>query len=270
MLTDGDGLGLRRSATRPVVPTDQPAVEHHPAAAARVFLVGYGTLTLSVVALGLLLTRALDGPVGGWDAEVNRWFVSRRTGAWDTITAALTSVLNTVPVIAIALVVVALLGWRHRWREGLLIAVSLILEVTVFLSVTVLVARSRPDVARLDSAPMTSSFPSGHTAAAVALYGSIAVVVLWCTRNRLARALAWVIAIMAVVGVGASRVYRGMHHPTDVLVGVAFGVACVWLSWLAVQTYLRRPEPAARASTPSERDAHRSTGLDPIEADVLG
>lgn len=57
-------------------------------------------------------------------------------------------------------------------------------ELLTFLCVTLVVHRPRPPVARLDVAPETSSFPSGHTAAAVALYGCIAILVLWIYGRR--------------------------------------------------------------------------------------
>src|SRR3712207_7042639 len=84
--------------------------------------------------------------------------------------------LETITVIAIGLVAFVLLRVRlTRWREPVYLAVTLIGEVTIFVSTTLLVDRARPPVRHLDSAPPTSSFPSGHTAASVALYGGLAV-----------------------------------------------------------------------------------------------
>jgi undecaprenyl-diphosphatase len=147
----------------------------------------------------------------------------------------MTFMLDTFPVVGIAVVAVALLAWRRRLREASVIAVGLILEILVFLSVTFVVARPRPAVPRLSSTPMTSSFPSGHTAAAVVLYGGIALAIHVGTRNGVVRFMAWVVAAAIVIGVGTGRVYRGMHHPTDVIVGACFGVACLWCAWLAVR-----------------------------------
>ena len=212
-----------------------------PWAAFRELVIGYGTLVVSLVAIGLLLAHPLDGSVGRWDLDANQWFASRRDGAWTSVSGFLSLLLDTLPVIGIAVVAVALFVWRHRVHEALVIAVGLALEITVFLSVTFLVARPRPDVSRLSSAPMTSSFPSGHTAASVVLYGGLALGLSCCTRNRLIRALVWIGAGVVVIGVGVARVYRGMHHPTDVMVGVAFGVACLWFAWHAVRAYFPGP-----------------------------
>ena len=76
-----------------------------------------------------------------------------------------------------------------RWFEPIVLVASLVIEAAAFIVVTTIVARQRPDVPRLDSSPVGSSFPSGHTAAAAA-YFAIAVVVFWHTRRRWARCIA--------------------------------------------------------------------------------
>lgn len=224
---------------------DRAEHDPHPAAAARILLTGYATLVVSLIAIGLLLTHVLDGSVGRWDNSVNRWFVSHRSDALNSITSVFTFAINTLPVIAVALVVVGLLLWRHRLREALLLVFGLILEITVFLSVNLLVARPRPHVVRLDSTPTTSSFPSGHTAAALLLYGGIALITLSCTRNRWLRGLACALAVVMALGVAFSRTYRGMHHPTDVFAGLAYGAACLWFAVLAVRAFFAASPPVS-------------------------
>ena len=73
--------------------------------------------------------------------------------------------------------------WRRRWQRGRVPDLALLIEITVFLSVTFVVGAASPDVVRLNSTPATSSFPSGHTAAATVLFVGIAVIVMCCTRN---------------------------------------------------------------------------------------
>ncbi len=206
-----------------------------PGDALRVLGIGYVVMAVSLLALGLVVTHTLEGSLGRWDLEVNRWLVDHRSDVWNTATRAVTLGLNTVPVIVVAVITVGILVARHRWREALLIAFALTLEVAVFLSVTFVVARPRPDVPRLNATPATSSFPSGHTAAALVLYAGIALVVSRCSRNRVIRVLVWPLAVAVVVSVGFARVYRGMHHPSDVVVGAAFGVACLWFANRAVR-----------------------------------
>ena len=92
-------------------------------------------------------------------------------------------------------------------------------------------------------ATATSSFPSGHTAAAVALYGCIAILVLWIYGRRPATRVAVVVLCCVPVIVGLSRLYRGMHYPTDVLAGALVGG--LWLL-LVITTLLPRPRTTKR------------------------
>jgi undecaprenyl-diphosphatase len=187
-------------------------------------------LWLLLVSAGVLLAHRVG--VSGllrWDASIDRGLVAHRRSTWTTLTHLATFGAETITVIAIGLVVFVALRLRlHRWREPVFLAVTLIGEVAVFVATTMLVDRPRPAVPRLDSAPPTSSFPSGHTAASVALYGALAVLAWRTGVSGWLRALATVLAVLMPVLVAASRLYRGMHYPTDVLAGAL--LACCWLA----------------------------------------
>jgi membrane-associated phospholipid phosphatase len=230
--------GAHNAAVRDASTT--PSRAHPLKAATRELLIGYGAMVLCLLTIGLLLTHPLDSTVGRWDLDVNQWFVTRRATAWTSVSGFLSLLLDTFPVIGVALVAVVVFCWRHRLREALTIAVGLVLEISVFLSVTFVVARPRPAVHHLSSVPVTSSFPSGHTAAAVVLYGGIVLGLCSSTRNRMVRMLLWTAVGFLVIAVGIARVYRGMHHPTDVAVGALFGATCLWFAWHAVRTYFGR------------------------------
>ena len=115
----------------------------------------------------------------------------------------------------------------HRWTESLFVATALVAEVSVFLVTTMVVDRARPVVPHLDSAPPTSSFPSGHTAAATALYVAVALV----ARRHGDRVAGVAAGRRAVRGRPLSAV-PGMHHPSDVLAGALLG-GCVCCSPIA-------------------------------------
>ena len=215
-----------------------------------VMLAGYLLLTGILLGIGLLLTHALDGSVGRWDQNVNELFARHRTEIWNDLTGIATAAFNTVPVIIAASVVVGLLAIRRRWSEAAFLTLALLLEITVFLSVTFVVARPRPAVHRLNSTPATSSFPSGHTAAATVLFVGVALIVTCCTRSQLARVGSMLLAGLVAIAVGFSRVYRGLHHPTDVFVGLLFGLACLAFAALAVRAARRRID---RAEEPVDR-----------------
>jgi len=194
------------------------------------YLLGWALALLVVlVPLGWLLSRVVhDDSLGRADAGVSRWLARHRSGGLNDLTA-LTSELGgtlTITILAVLTAAIAAWAWR-RWREPMLVAVAVAGEVGIFLVVTLLVDRERPPVGHLDEAPPTSSFPSGHTAAAIVLYGAIAVLASERARSALVRGLFFTLAVVIPVLVASSRMYRGMHYLTDVLGGVLLG--SVWL-----------------------------------------
>jgi undecaprenyl-diphosphatase len=236
---------VQKSVLEPTVdaPAPDPAAQpaSHPSRAGVVVAgLGYVTLTVVLLALGWLLTHPLNGSVGRWDEHVNEYLARHRTSGWNGLTSIATAGFNTLPVVVTAAIVVALLSWRRRWYEAAFLTLAMVLEITVFLSVTFFVARPRPDVVRLNSTPSTSSFPSGHTAAATVLFVAIAIIVTCCTHNVGARVAAWLAAVVIPVNVGFARVYRGMHHPTDVFVGVLYGLVCLAVAALAIRAVSAR------------------------------
>jgi len=195
-----------------------------------IFLVACAVVLLVLlVAFGYLVAKVLDGTaLGHADASVARWFAAHRTPDLDRAThyATLAAETVTITVLAVVTVAVTALRWR-RWREPMLVATAVVGEVSIFLLVTLLVERQRPPVRHLDQAPPTSSFPSGHTAAAICTYGALTILANERARSALVRGLFWTLALLVPVAVGTSRMYRGMHYLSDVLGGVLLGV--VWL-----------------------------------------
>ena len=183
-------------------------------------------------AIGLLIVHVIDhGSVGHADEHVNVWVVTDRTPTLDRVTSWLSNLGSTPVVVGLALLaVVALRIISRRWRLSLVLAAGLLLEVTSFVAIANLVGRARPDVVRLDPSPPTSSYPSGHTAASVALYVGLALLVIASIRRPIGRWLVAGAAGLIPAAVGASRVYRGMHHPSDVLTGALLGALCIYAS----------------------------------------
>jgi membrane-associated phospholipid phosphatase len=226
-------------------------LDHHPLFdAGAVLVAAYVLMSAVMLVLGVVLVHGPLGAVRSWDDHVTSWLADHRTGMLNDATKWATYVANTEGVVAVALVVSVVLLARRHWREVVLLLGGLVLEVTVFLTVNYLVERPRPDVVRLNDTPGTASFPSGHVAASLVLWVSIALIVGVLTTNRLARAVAWVPAVVLPLVIAFARVYRGMHHPTDVLAGALLALMALTAAifaarvWTAAKARRRVPSPA--------------------------
>jgi membrane-associated phospholipid phosphatase len=210
----------------------------------RPFVVGLAVWAAALVVLaaammgfGLLLTQVLPpAGVGRLDTNVAQWFVNRRTPTLNSVTLFASNLGATPVVVGIAVLACVALAIARRWRQVGFLVAAMTLEFIVFLTAALLVDRTRPDVPRLDSTPPTSSYPSGHAAASVALWVGLAIVVWSVTRSAVARTIAWILAVAVPIVVGLSRMYRGMHHFTDVCASLVLGSAAVACALLATRS----------------------------------
>jgi undecaprenyl-diphosphatase len=216
-------------------------------------LLGTAFVAFAVVwtAVGLVVVELWEpSRFGDWDGDVNRWFEDRRTAAWDDVTR-ITSMLSATPtmILLCAVLFPVMVLTLHSWRDWAQIVVGLLLESAIFITAATLVGRDRPDVERLDSVP-TNGFPSGHIAAATVFYVGLALVVGDHTASRALRVATGALAVATVLLVIHSRLYRGMHYPTDALAGILLGAAVL----VVVRTALTR--------SAQRRERHRLAGAD--------
>ncbi|HEY5438106.1 MAG TPA: phosphatase PAP2 family protein [Acidimicrobiales bacterium] len=192
-------------------------------------LLSFVIIALITVAVGLLVFHVLaHGYIGTVDRSFSRWLELHRSKGWNHWTYEATFVGSSIPVAVIAAVVTVLLAFRRWGRQALLLIFGLVVELAVFLTANYTVRRPRPSIRHVGATPSTFSFPSGHEAAAVVLYGGIAVIVFIATKHLLPRILVGAFATVMIVGIGISRIYRGDHFLSDVIAGLLVGVASLY------------------------------------------
>lgn len=208
-----------------------------------------------LLGIGYLLAHVWQG--SAWqhaEDHVNSGLADNRTGRLNDLTYVLSGLGNTAAIIGALLVVaVAMRLALKRWRESLFLVIAVAGQALVFFCVQLLITRQRPHVKRLDASPPTSSFPSGHTGAATALFIASALLVAWYVRRRWVKTLAVTVLLLVPFAVAYGRLYRGMHHPTDVAAAFFNGVACIAIAstfvlgrrgWSASPDPSVAPEPA--------------------------
>jgi undecaprenyl-diphosphatase len=212
----------------------------------------YGLIAAGIVVIWVLIVGALTG-IGKLimithngngdllgDRTVPRWFVAQRTPSLNHLSLIASNLGATQDILIVSVVAcVVFLAVTRRWRPVIFIAVVMFGELGAFLIIEEIVKRPRPAVPHLDTGLPTSAFPSGHMAATTCLYVAIAILVIGHARGWW-RYLFLIPAIVMPVTIATARMYRGEHHPTDILASVLFAAL-----WLTAATMLIRPNEDA-------------------------
>jgi undecaprenyl-diphosphatase len=229
-----------RADLKPARPeTGDTAARHRGRIAAGVLVVWVVILGI-VVGLGELITKDGNGNVLG-DRTIPHWFAAHRTptgNRWSLIFTTL-GATTAILIVSLATCIVFLAITRH-WRPVIYIGTLMFGELAAFLAASAIVKRPRPGVSRLDSHLPTSAYPSGHTAATCCIYIAVAILVIGHARGWW-RWLFLIPAIAMPILVAISRMYRGEHHPTDVLGSFLFSAL-----WLTATAVLIKPNADAR------------------------
>jgi hypothetical protein len=215
-------------------------------------------LWAGIVGIGLLVVGPLDSLPG--EVVVNEALEEGRTPVLDQLTSIWSNIGATAFIIGACVVAVAILWWRTRqWRRAFVPAIAISVQSMVFVTAAAVVGRERPEVEPLDEAPPTSGFPSGHVGASTAFYLTLTLLA-----SRI-RSTAWRWAAMALfvsvpLLVAFSRLYRGMHHLSDVVVGALNGVVCALLAWRYLHAQEAKDENPQIGGDPDDDGAGGGAG----------
>jgi undecaprenyl-diphosphatase len=202
----------------------------HPAAVfVAALLCGYVLLAGASLLLALFVTDVLVGvgDIGRTDESAVVSLVAERTPFLDDASS-VGSAVGGAPVLPILVGIIAIVcAFLRRWRIAAFSVFVLVVESATYRVTSLLVPRDRPHVQRLEDLPADQSYPSGHTAASIAVYAGLVLLLTSAIPHRRLRVVAWIAAIVLPIVVAMSRMYRGMHHPLDVAGGTLVGVGAV-------------------------------------------
>lgn len=217
----------------PAAPSPPPRSWCHLAVAGLMFLLPlllFASLARDVVAAGAL----------PYDRSVMMWLHVRESPVLTTTMSALTELggLVAVPIIAVAWA--GLFWWRGRRRDAALLAAAVIGSTLLNTVLKAVFQRDRPDFWEHLVVEDSYSFPSGHAMASMSLAAAL-VVIAWSSRWRWPAIAGGAVYVLVV---GVSRIYLGVHFPSDILAG--WCVAVLWVTVVAVVLDDGSRRPGAR------------------------
>ena len=188
---------------------------------------------IGVICFTLLAAAFVSGgEVVTVDHDVSRWVAGNMPGGVEWVARIFTwlgGVVGSTVAAAVAVIVL----WCASRRADAMFVVLAVLGITALVAVLkATYERARPDLGSPIPLPHSSSFPSGHAATAVVLYGALGLLLAERARSPL-RAAAWLAAaVVMALAIGASRVLLNVHFVSDVAAGFAVGLA--WLCCCAI------------------------------------
>jgi undecaprenyl-diphosphatase len=197
-------------------------------------------------AFAMLAGHVTSGSTQAFDNAVLRWLGAHRVANLDAVMLDITS-LGTSSVVAMVVGVAALFLWLNQHKHSaILLFVATFGGVILNNLLKLGFERPRPEVIPWVTTAAFYSFPSGHAMSATIVYSTVAYLAARLQRTRAARLAISLVATIVVALVCLSRLYLGVHYPSDVLAGVIIGLA--WASFCmatleAIQLYARRNAP---------------------------
>jgi undecaprenyl-diphosphatase len=220
-----------------------------------IFVVVGGALALTGTYLfARLAGHVTSGKTQEFDEAVLRWMGERQSPTVEHILVEIT-LLGTGSVVITMVAVSSLFLWltRHKY-SALLLLVATVGGILLNNLLKIGFGRPRPQLFDWGTQAVTLSFPSGHAMSSAVVYGCVAYLAARLQRRRWHRVVTMLAAGIIIVLISVSRLYLGVHYPSDVAAGVIIGLA--WAAFCmatleAIQIYGRSRAPdVARNEAP--------------------
>jgi undecaprenyl-diphosphatase len=205
------------------------------------------SLAAAVLALFLLAwlgNEVLQGDTEHFDQVIRDW-VHRFASTGMTRAMNAVSLLGYDVLIVELVVAFAVFAWLSWRRAAVWLAIAMTGSLALDLTLKYAYHRTRPS-AFFGTAPHSYSFPSGHALCSFCFYGVLAGLFSARTKSLSWRLLIWMVAAALVIAIGLSRIYLGVHYPSDVLAG--YLAATVWVGTVIVLDHVRKVRKSSRKS----------------------
>ncbi len=178
------------------------------------------------------LLLALRDPLNP-DQPGGPWWLARM--ARDITSLGSTTILTMVTVATLGFLLLL-----HKRAAALLVLVSIGGGGTLSTLLKMLFDRARPDLVPHGDQVISASFPSGHAMQSAVVYLTLGALLAQFVEGRRTKAYLLTWAMLLTLVIGASRVYLGVHWPTDVLAGWSVGAAWAAFCWMVAEWLQRR------------------------------
>lgn len=223
-----------------------------------VFLVT-GALIAIVATMGFaeLAEHVLAGGTQAFDVALLQWIHEHQTPLLTQLMVEMTY-LGTGTVVLTVVGVAALFLWHttHKHSARLLLAAT-IGNIILNGALKLVYHRARPSVFEWQTVAVSSSFPSGHAMSATVVYGTVAYLLMRLQKHAWAKALTLSGAIILILLICFTRLYLGVHYPSDVLGGIIVGLAWAAFCMATLEASLvigrrRAPRELDEVTSPNE------------------
>jgi undecaprenyl-diphosphatase len=209
-------------------------------------LMGAALAIAGTWAFAMLAGNVRSGGTQAFDDAVLRWIGVHRTGALNSVMLEITS-LGTGSVVTMVVAVAALFLWLNQHKHSaILLLVATFGGIVLNNLLKLGFSRPRPEVIPWTTTADFYSFPSGHAMSATIVYSTVAYLAARLQRTRASRTAIMILAAIVILLICVSRLYLGVHYPSDVVAGIIIGLA--WAGFCmatleAIQLYARRNAP---------------------------
>ena len=192
-------------------------------------VVGAIIAVAATVAFASLAENVLEGGTQTFDVAILEWLHGHQSKALTAVMVEMTY-LGTGTVVIVVVGVAALFLWHteHKHSARLLLAAT-IGNILLNGALKLVYHRPRPSVFAWQTTAVSSSFPSGHAMSATVVYGTVAYLLMRLQKHRWAKMLTLTGATLLILLICLTRLYLGVHYPSDVLGGIVVGLA--WASF---------------------------------------
>ncbi|KDA51857.1 hypothetical protein L963_012 [Leuconostoc mesenteroides subsp. cremoris T26] len=136
---------------------------------------------------------------------------------------------NMTVIIVVSVIVSIFLAYKHCYRELLFLSVNIIFSAGIITQVLKhMITRVRPQPQLIQESGY--SFPSGHSMAAILLYGSLIILINYHLKPSLFKTASVIVLTSLIIIIPISRVYVNVHYPSDILAGLSLGYVLLFIS----------------------------------------